>query len=192
MKTEAPFTLDFVLEGKSLLSDADEGFYVEGYASDFGVDRQNEAFETGAFDAGMKAFMETNPILIYHHKYDQPLGQVKEYKMDQKGMWVKAWVSPAEAGTPLADVTNKIRSGIIRGFSIGGKFHRHMTPRGMRIHTADIAELSMTPLPINPRTLATVAGKAFGDEEDADLKSVTERLEKLEAQLAQAAEDLTE
>lgn len=171
MKTSAPFTYDFILDGKAAVHEEDDHLIVEGLAADFGFDRQDEAFEPGAFDAGMKAFMETNPILCYHHKYDIALGEVLEWEKKAEGPWVKARVDKPEAGTDLMDVYRKIKSGVIKGFSIGGKFHRRTGADGRpRIHRADVAELSITPLPINPRTLFAVAGKAFG--EDPDLEAV--------------------
>lgn len=178
MQTEAPFLLDFTLDTKA--SPREDGtVYIEGYASDFGVDRQDEAFEKGAFEAGMKSFMESNPVLLYHHKSDQALGQVIEFEHRPKGLWVKARVDEAEPGTPLADVVRKIKTGTIRGFSVGGRFHRKMTNRGPRIHTADIAELSVTPFPINPRTMFAVAQKAFDDSEPTELESIVERVNAL-------------
>jgi HK97 family phage prohead protease len=179
VKTEAPFQLDFLLDGKAIVEEEADHLIVEGYAADFGFDRQDEAFEPGAFDEGMKAFMATNPIVCYHHKYDQALGEVLEWEKKSEGPWVKVRVDKPEPRTPLADVYNKIKSGVIKGFSIGGRFHRRTDSAGRtRIHKCDVAELSITPLPINPRTLFAVAGKAFG--EDPEMDTIEESLDRLE------------
>jgi HK97 family phage prohead protease len=169
VKTEAPFQLDFLLDGKAAVQEEDDHLIIEGLAADFGFDRQDEAFEPGAFDEGMKAFMASNPIVCYHHKYDQALGEVLEWEKKAEGPWVKVRVDKPEPQTPLADVYRKIKSGVIKGFSIGGRFHRRKDATGRtRIHKCDVAELSITPLPINPRTLFAVAGKAFGEDPDLD------------------------
>lgn len=179
-KTEAPFTYDFTLDGKAV-TEEDDHLILEGYAADFGFDRMDEAFEPGAFDEGMKAFMESNPIVVYHHKYDQALGEVLEWEKKSAGPWVKVRVDQPEPQTPLADVYRKIKSGVIKGFSIGGKFHRRPGDDGRtRIWKADVAELSITPLPINPRTLFAVAGKAFGEDPELDeAEAALERIEQL-------------
>lgn len=190
MRTEAPFTLDFTLDTKAAPAD-DGATYIEGYASDFGIDRQDEAFEKGAFEAGMKSFMESNPVLLYHHKADEALGQVVEFEHRPKGLWVKARVDEAEPGTRLADVVRKIKTGTIRGFSVGGHFHRKATPRGVRIHTADIAELSVTPFPVNQRTLFAVAQKAFDDGEQTELEAILERVNALSDTFAEIDEKAT-
>lgn len=178
MKTEAPFQLDFTLEGKAArVTEHDGAVYIEGYAAEFDLDRQDEAFEPGAFEAGMKAFMNSNPVLLYHHKYDKALGQIESFEHRPDGLYVKARVDEAEPGTELADVVRKIKTGTIRGFSVGGRFKRRMGTDGRpRIHTADIAEISVTPFPINPRTLFAVAGKAFGDEDEMKLDQLAQRL----------------
>jgi HK97 family phage prohead protease len=179
VKTEAPFQFDFLLDGKAVVEEDDTHLIVEGYAADFGFDRQDEAFEPGAFDEGMKAFMATNPIVCYHHKYDQALGEVLEWEKKAEGPWVKVRVDKPAPNTPLTDVYQKIKSGVIKGFSIGGRFHRRKGADGRtRIHKCDVAELSITPLPINPRTLFAVAGKAFG--EDPEMDAIEESLDRLE------------
>jgi HK97 family phage prohead protease len=189
VRTEAAFTHDFILDTKAVIEE-DDHLILEGLAADFGFDRENEVFEPGAFDEGMKAFMESNPIVVYHHKYDQALGTVMEWEMKAEGPWVKVRVDQPEPQTPLADVYRKIKSGVIKGFSIGGKFHRRPGDDGRtRIWKADVAELSITPLPVNPRTLFEVAGKAFGEDPDLErAEAAVERLAALFDRLDQATQ----
>lgn len=188
MKTDAPFHLDFVLEQKAI-DDGDDGeTYIQGYASDFGLDRQDEAFEKGAFQKGIDEYMK-NPVMLYHHKYDEPLGQVQEIENREEGLWIKARLDAPEPGTASADHIRKVRSGTIKGFSVGGKFHRRKGTDGRpRIHTADILEISVTPTPVNPRTLLEIAGKAFPSEDEPtdDVKALTERLDALAEVFASA------
>jgi HK97 family phage prohead protease len=164
VRTEAPFQLDFLLDGKAVIEETEDGIWIEGYASDFGLDRQDEAFESGAFEKGMAAFME-NPVLLYHHQFDKALGQIKEFSMRSDGLWIKAWVDRPAESSPLLDVYRKIKSGTIRGFSVGGKFYRRVKGK---IHRADLIEVSVTPTPVNPRTLFAVVGKAFGEDNELD------------------------
>ena len=196
MKLDAPFQLDLTLDAKASVSEDDDGsVWVEGYASDFGLDRQDEAFEPGAFEKGMKNFMK-NPVILYHHKMDEAMGQVKEFEHRNDGLWIKARLDAAEPGTAAADRLRKVKSGTIRGMSVGGKFHRRKGPDGKaRIFQADLLEISLTPTPINPRSLLGVVGKAFGDEEleadDAksiDLGPMMERLERVAGVFAKVGE----
>lgn len=168
MKESAAFTFDFALDADARVELEGKALRIEGYAAGFDRDRENEAFERGVFDKGLEKYFQRNPILCYHHHTDQALGVVEEAKLDGKGLFVKARLDDPEPGTPLADVYNKVKSGTIKGFSVGGIFQRKMTPKGPRIHTADVAEISVTPVPMEPGSLFALAGKAFGTDEDLD------------------------
>lgn len=169
MKQAAEFQLDVVLGGKAVVQEtADGDLIIEGYASDYDADRQDEFFEPGAVNEGLKAYMESNPILLYHHKTGHALGQVIEARIDDVGAWVKARIDKPAPGSWAQDVYQKVKRGTIRGFSIGGRFFRHLDRKSglTKIYKADIHEISVTPYPINPRTLFGVAQKAFPEDLD--------------------------
>lgn len=185
MKDTAPFTFDFALDADARVELEGKALRIEGYAAGFDRDREGEAFMPGVFEKGFQKYFERNPVLCYHHHTDQALGIVEEAKLDGKGMFVKARLDDPEPGTPLADVYNKVKSGTIKGFSVGGIFQRRMTPKGMRIHAADVAEISVTPVPMEPGSLFELAGKAFGSEETLDeglaaLEALSVALDELE------------
>lgn len=169
MKTEATFETDAYLDAKSQVSTADNGdVIIEGMASDWGVDDQDELFEPGAFKAGIDKFLTTNPALLYHHDGGKALGQVLELKETPQGLHMKARIDAPAAGSWAEDIVNKVKRGTIRGLSVRGKFRRRMGVDGLpRIHEAGLREISVTPLPVNPRTMFAVAAKAFDDDPDS-------------------------
>lgn len=184
MKQQADFQFDFALERKAAIHEEDGDIIIEGYAADWLTDRQEEAFAPGAFEMGLKSFIDSNPILIYHHQYDKALGQIVEAENRPEGLWVKARVDKPSPGSWAEDVVNKISKGTIRGFSVGGVFHRRQGAGGRpEIYKADIAEISVTPFPINPRTLFAVAGKAFGEDTEAIADQLNRVLDKIERTL---------
>jgi HK97 family phage prohead protease len=168
VKDSAAFTFDFALDAESRVELDGKALRIEGYAAGFDRDREGDAFMPRVFDKGLEKYFKRNPVLCYHHHTDQALGVVEDAKLDGKGLFVKARLDDPEPGTPLADVWNKVKSGTIKGFSVGGIFKRTMTPQGPRIHTADIAEISVTPVPMEPGSLFALAGKAFGVDSDLD------------------------
>lgn len=191
MREQASFELGFTLDGKAVTEKASDGkLRIEGYAATLGMDRKDEAFLPGVFEKGLDKYFKDNPVLLYHHQYDKALGTVEDVKLDQKGLFVKAALDKPAPGSWAEDVYNKVKSGTIKGFSIGGIFKRKMTLHGPRVHEADFAEISVTPLPLEAGSLFQLAGKAFGDE-GAEEKAI-ERLGELLNTLELGAKAVTE
>lgn len=169
MKTEAPFQADSFFDCKSQVTTTNSGVVViEGLASDWGLDDQDEVFEPGAFQKGIDKFLSTNPVLLYHHDGGKALGKVTNLEETDDGLQMRAEIDPPAKGSWAEDIVNKIKTGTIRGLSVRGKFRRRPSEAGMvsKIFEAGLREISVTPLPVNPRTMFAVAAKAFDDEPD--------------------------
>ena len=156
------FNWDFVLQGKAF--EEGDDLYIEGYASDFDVDRDNEYIAPGALQKALDSYMR-NPVLCYHHKMSDAMGQVVEARVDGKGLWIKARVDQPEPGTEAANRFRQVAKGTLRGFSIGGFFKKAVERGRTIINEIDLIEISLTPTPVNPRTLGNVVGKALQDDE---------------------------
>lgn len=165
------FSWEFALEGKAIEEDGD--LYIEGYASDFDVDRDNEYIAPGALQKALDGFMQ-NPVLCYHHNMSEAMGQVVEARVDGKGLWIKARVDAPEPGTEAANRFRQVSKGTLRGFSIGGFFKKAVERGRTIIREIDLVEISLTPTPVNPRTLGTVVGKALGTPDDDSAESEVE------------------
>jgi HK97 family phage prohead protease len=153
------------VEGKALTTGA--GLRIAGQAAGLQVDRDDEAFLPGVFAKALKKFLR-NPILLWNHKFDSPLGRVTKAEIGGGGeLLIEATLDDPEPGTPLADVHRKVASGTIRGLSVGGRFKKKRTSAGWRIWDADIIEISVASAPMEPGSLFTVTGKALdsGDTE---------------------------
>jgi starvation-inducible DNA-binding protein len=156
------FNWEFALEGKAV-EGADGDLYIEGYASDFDIDRDGEYIVPGALQKALDSYMK-NPVLCYHHNMSQAMGQVVEAHVDAKGLWIKARVDQPEPGTDAANRFRQVAKGTLRGFSIGGFFRKAVERGRTMINDIDLVEISLTPTPVNPRTLGTVVGKALDDD----------------------------
>lgn len=195
--TEARFILNTVPDDAKASKGEDGVLHVRGVASDIGVDRDGEAFLPGALDKGLKAFMESGGLLLHHHHPDRPLGRVTNYEIADNGdVIIDADVLPPPEGGEAwhREAYDSIASGVTKGFSvggvrregglqIGGGFKRMMTPDGPRIYEADVQEMSITPLPVNPRSFFAVqvegATKAM-EVVDANIWPEDQELEELE------------
>jgi HK97 family phage prohead protease len=164
----AKFLLDatVVADGAKAVTENEDGdLVIEGLASDFSLDRQDEAFIPGAFEKGIKDFLAGQRPLLYHHKHDLQLGQVEHVEPRDDGLYFKAVVPQPPESSPLRHQYELIRRGMMKAVSVAGLFKRRPGADGRpRIYEVDLAEISVTPFPVNPRALFTVAQKAFSDE----------------------------
>lgn len=176
------FQFPFELEGKALVAGgevpqvvetlADGDLILEGWAAEFdGVDRQGENFVDGAFQRGIKSFLEGGAPLCFHHKHDQILGQVLDLEeVEGKGLKMRARVDGAIKDHPtLGTIYQQIKRGTLKNLSVGGFFRRKLTPAGYRIGDMDFTEISVTGVPVHPKpAFSVVAGKALESPDEAD------------------------
>jgi HK97 family phage prohead protease len=167
------FRFDFVPERKAVddpvVVELDDGdLLIEGYAAVFeGIDREGENFDPGAFDRGIKAFLDGQSALCYHHQFSKCLGKVLDLGVEEgKGLRMKARVDGAIRTHPeLGTYYQQIKKGTLNALSVGGFFKRALTDAGKRIVNMDFTEISVTPVPVHPGTsFAVVAGKALASD----------------------------
>lgn len=134
------------------------GFYIEGYASTKSKDRGGNIVLPEAFEKAMQDYM-TNPINFYMHDWcTEPVGKVVDHRIDDRGLWVKIYVSET------ADKIRKlIEEDILKGLSIGYRpltveYQEKDTPDEIRIIKELILyEISIVNIPMNKETLFTQA-----------------------------------
>lgn len=170
------FRHDFLLEGKALdsgeaaatVSEEENGdLIIEGWAASFdGLDRMGENFVDGAFDRGVKAFLDGHAALCFHHQNDMGIGSVLDLKpVAGKGLWMKARVDHQPENSPLRYIYNAVKKGSYKGLSIGGFFKRGLVKGRRMIADMDFTEISVTPVAVHPKTkFAVVAGKALASD----------------------------
>jgi HK97 family phage prohead protease len=167
MDAKAPFEFEIALPTeKSVTTDAGD-VIIEGYAADFEVDRQGEAFLPGAFDDACKKATRAEIPLLFEHDNNRQLGVIEELRVDpERGLWTRARIAKAQAGTWAEDVVDKVRRGMMKGLSVRGLSKVKMTANGPRIGTIDLAEISVTPVPVQPGALFAVAQKSLAAAEE--------------------------
>lgn len=170
------FRFDFALEGKAvedgqaqtITEDENGDLIIEGYAAVFeGEDRQGENFAPGAFQRGIKSFLEGASTLAFHHKHDHGIGKVLDLREEEgKGLYMKARVDHQPESSPLRYIYNGVKKGTYSALSVGGFFKRGLLEGKKRILDTDLTEISITPVPVHAGpSFAVVAGKALEDIE---------------------------
>lgn len=136
--------------------------------SDYGVDRQRESFALGAWDTALARLRQSGKAVpvLFGHAHDSlsaVLGMVPPHgwRVDGAGLWAEGWIDVADSVGQK--VYKLLKSGALQ-WSVGftsdkGSPGRDGTRVIARVH--ELLELSVTPLPANPRT-RTHSAKSTG------------------------------
>lgn len=140
---------------------------IEGYASTPDLDRYRDIVEPKAFEAALEMYMK-NPVILYQHDADKPVGIATATKISGKGLWIRASVKDEDTKTKVLD-------GRMRALSIGyialdsALEHEDGTPFNAEkdsywdatlvrvIKKLDLVEISIVSTPANGNALFTVA-----------------------------------
>jgi HK97 family phage prohead protease len=141
---------------------------IDGHAATFATaekrDRGGDYIRPAAFDKTLKDFMR-NPVMLRNHvnTVESIAGSFSKASVDSKGLGVRGVLSNAPG---LTDIRFKVAEGHIKAFSIGGIWHYGQD--GYAIEEAELFEVSLVAIPMNPdaliatRTVGVVdAAKAF-------------------------------
>ena len=150
---------------KASLSKKDKSLTIAGYANTTAKDRSGDIVTANAWAKGVDNFRR-NPVLLYQHKHDCPIGKVNKITVDKKGIFVEAGVSvAAEANHGIQTL---IKDGALKSFSVGfkvkdGKYNRD--DDSMYITDVELLEISVVSVPCNQDSLFSVR-KSFETEDD--------------------------
>jgi HK97 family phage prohead protease len=126
---------------------------IEGHGSTFGtpekLDRGGEYVMSGAWNRTLTEFRKNPVILTDHQNSVKALaGSWTKVSVDAKGLGVQGSISNAPG---VRDTRFKIVERHLKGLSIGGIWHYANDGRG--IEDADLYEISLVAMPMNPETL---------------------------------------
>jgi HK97 family phage prohead protease len=149
---------------------------LRGYASTWVMDRDQEYISPRAFDKHLEPFLRDNPILLWQHQRQQPVGQVLEGETDANGLDVRAWHRKPTTGESdwKFDAYQDVKAGIVQTFSIGGFFEREIVEAEILIVNVELMEISEVSIPSNPLSIFDASMKAAkglpmkGDSPDSD------------------------
>jgi HK97 family phage prohead protease len=133
-----------------------EALLLSGYASTWNLDRVGDRINPFALDEAVKSYMATNPVLLYSHKVSlPPVGKVLKARIDRaRGVWIEAIMPKPAGGGFAAEVWESAKSGLLKAFSIGGRFLRSTAKGFTEIIGCDMAEISICSVGVNGETYA--------------------------------------
>ena len=148
---------------KSLGDTDDGGCEIKGSASTNALDRAGDIIERDAWTKGGLENFKTNPIILFNHNYDKPIGRATNLKVTDNGLEISAKISKA-----AGDVTQLIKDGVLGAFSVGFKVKDadYMTETdGYKIKDAELFEVSVVSVPCNQGATFGLS-KSFDSMED--------------------------
>lgn len=147
--------------------DAGGDVIIEGFASTPDLDRYRDVVKPKAFEEALEMYMK-NPVILYQHDGNKPVGLATSAKITGKGLWIRASVKDEDTKTKVLD-------GRMRALSIGyialdsALEHEDGTPFNTEkdsywdptlvrvIKKLDLVEISIVSTPANGNALFTVA-----------------------------------
>jgi HK97 family phage prohead protease len=131
-----------------------QNLVIEGYASTFGTpeqrDRGGDYVMPDAWDKTLVDFRK-NPVMLTDHDNDvcSLVGSWTKIGVDARGLAVRGSITNAPGAI---DTRFKLAEGHLKGLSIGGIWY--YIHDGFGIEEADLFEISLVAVPMNPDTLA--------------------------------------
>ena len=132
---------------KSLGETDDGGVNIKGSASTNALDRAGDIINPDAWTKGGLENYKGNPIILFNHDYNKPIGRATDLSVTDKGLDISAKISKA-----AGDITQLVKDGVLGAFSVGFrcKDSEYMTETdGYKIKDAELFEVSVVSVPCN-------------------------------------------
>ena len=132
---------------KSLGETDDGGINIKGSASTNALDRAGDIIESDAWTKGGLENFKNNPIILFNHDYNKPIGRATGLEVTDKGLDITAKISKA-----AGDITHLVKDGVLGAFSVGFRCKEsdYMTETdGYKIKDAELFEVSVVSVPCN-------------------------------------------
>ena len=154
---------------KALHEDDDGGVHICGMASTHDEDRANDVIMAEAWTKGGLQNFEKNPIILFNHDYNKPIGRATGLKVTDNGLELKAKISKSAPD----HVAQLVKEGILGAFSVGFRVKDadYMSETdGLKIKDAELFEVSVVSVPCNQAATFSLAKSFDSIEEYNDFK----------------------
>ena len=132
---------------KALESD-DGSVMIRGMASTADFDRAGDSISAEAWQKGGLKNFEKNPIILFNHDYDRPIGRATGMKAGPNGLELECKISKNAPG----NVAELVKDGVLGAFSVGFRVKDAdyiKETDGLMIKDAELFEVSVVSVPCN-------------------------------------------
>lgn len=142
---------------------------IEGWANRAIVDRGNDMIMPEAWNIEQ---FKKNPIMLFNHDMNKPIGKVMDCKPMDGGLFVKCKISKSSDPT-ISMVRDLIQEGILNSFSVGfeSKEQQKAQEGGHNeISKAELYEVSVVSIPMNQDSQFSLSTKSFENKDYKTMK----------------------
>jgi HK97 family phage prohead protease len=155
----------------------DGSVMIRGMASTNHSDRAGDVISAEAWTKGGLDNFKNNPVILFNHDYDKPIGRATGVKVTENGLELEAKISKS---APAA-VCELVKDGVLGAFSVGFKVKDAdylKETDGLMIKDAELFEVSVVSVPCNQAATFSLA-KSFDsiDEYEEFKKTFTNRVD---------------
>ena len=148
---------------KTLGETDDGGIDIKGSASTNALDRAGDIIEAEAWTKGGLENFKNNPVLLFNHDYNRPIGRATGLEVTDNGLEISGRISKA-----AGEIKDLVKDGVLGAFSVGFRVKDadYMTETdGYKIKDAELFEVSVVSVPCNQGATFSLA-KSFDTMED--------------------------
>ena len=149
--------------------DDDGSVSITGMASTKDFDRAGDSIVPEAWAKGGLSNFEKNPIILFNHDYNKPIGRATGLKVTEHGLEMKAKISKSAPDS----VAQLVKEGILGAFSVGFRVkdadYLEETD-GLKIKDAELFEVSVVSVPCNQAATFSLAKSFDSVKEYEDFK----------------------
>jgi len=146
----------------------DGSINIKGLASTSALDRTGDVIDHNAWKQGGLDNYGDNPIILFNHNYDRPIGRAKYCDVTQNGLEIEAKISKS-----AGDVVDLIKDGVLGAFSVGFKVkdaEYNKETDGFFIKSAELLEVSVVSIPANQTATFSISKSFDSDDEYQEFK----------------------
>ena len=137
----------------------DGSVMIRGMASTADFDRAGDSISVEAWQKGGLKNFEKNPIILFNHDYDKPIGRATGLKAGPNGLELECKISKSAP----ANVAELVKDGVLGAFSVGFRVKDAdyiKETDGLMIKDAELFEVSVVSVPCNQSATFSLA-KSF-------------------------------
>jgi len=162
----------------------DGSVMIRGMASTNDFDRAGDTISPDAWAKGGLKNFENNPIILFNHDYNKPIGRATGLKVTPNGLELEAKISKSAP----EGVCELVKDGVLGAFSVGFRVKDAdylSETDGYKIKDAELFEVSVVSVPCNQAATFSLA-KSFDstEEYEAFKKTFTNRVDLASQSLA--------